>query len=218
MQTEPHLPCEGKIYKQMSKIMAEVSPIAKARKNVAQSYMFRGVDDVYLALQELMAKHGVFSLPEVMAERTEDRTTQKGAALIYRVLTIKYTFFAEDGSNVSAVVVGEGMDSGDKASNKAMSVADKYALLQAFKIPTDDPKDPENDSHDVAKKKPPQEPMVKPQIYNNAYTQHQDLIIPTLKARKIDGALWEMVGKRLDGHPFTDLDKVIDLVLEELMR
>jgi hypothetical protein len=62
---------------------------------------------------------------------------------------MKYTFYAKDGSSISAVVIGEGMDSGDKASNKAMAVALKYALLQVFCIPTEDTKDPDADSHDL---------------------------------------------------------------------
>lgn len=142
----------AKIYQQMAKIMAEVAPIAKGQRNQQQGYNFRGIDDVYEALHHIMARHGVFSLPTVLHDRTEDRVTAKGSALIYRVLTIKYTFYAEDGSSVEAVVIGEGMDSGDKASNKAMSVAEKYCLLQAFKIPTREAKDPENDSHDLKPK------------------------------------------------------------------
>lgn len=141
------------IYKKMPLIMAEVGPIEKARRNAQQGYDFRGIDDVYQALQTIMAAHGVFSLPTVLEDRTEERTTKAGSALIYRILKIRYDFYAEDGSAVPAVVIGEGMDSGDKASNKAMSVAEKYALLQAFKIPTREAKDPENDSHDVAPKK-----------------------------------------------------------------
>ena len=58
--------------------------------------------------------------------------------MIYKVLKIKYTFYAEDGSNVSAVVVGEAMDSGDKVSNKCMSVAYKYACFQVLSIPTEE--------------------------------------------------------------------------------
>jgi hypothetical protein len=145
----------GKIYKQMAKIMADVGPVAKTAGIRSRTTHSVAVDDVYLALQSIMAKHGVFSLPTIMSERTEDRTTKSGSALIYRVLVIKYTFYAEDGSFVDATVVGEGMDSGDKASNKAMSVGDKYTLLQAFKIPTDDPKDPENDSPEPTQKAQP---------------------------------------------------------------
>jgi hypothetical protein len=148
------------IFGQMIKIMADVEPIAKDRQNVQQNYKFRGIDDVYAALQGIMARHGVFTLPTVVEDRTEERTTKSGSALIYRILKIMYEFYATDASSVKCYVIGEGMDSGDKASNKAMSVAHKYALLQAFCIPTEDSKDPENDSQDLKPKNnvpPPKE-------------------------------------------------------------
>lgn len=139
------------IYKQMALIMADIAPIAKSKTNASQGYKFRGIDEIYQGVQQVMAKHSVVSVPEVIEDRTEDRTTKSGSALIYRILKIRYTFYAEDGSSVPCVVIGEGMDSGDKASNKAMSVAEKYSLIQVFKIPTAEPKDPENDSHDLNK-------------------------------------------------------------------
>lgn len=141
-----------KIYAAMAKIMLEVEPVAKDKQG--HGYKFRGIDDVYAALQMIMARNGVFCVPEVLSERSEERTSAKGATLIYRVLKIKYHFYAEDGSTVSAIVIGEGMDSGDKASNKAMSVAQKYALIQAFCIPTSEPKDPEIDHHEVKAAQP----------------------------------------------------------------
>lgn len=138
------------IHSAMVAIMSEVGAVAKSGKNDKQNYGFRKVDDVYAALQLLMAKHGVYTTSEILNERGEERRTSSGGTLLYRILTIRYTFWCkEDGSSVTSTVIGEGMDSGDKASNKAMSVAHKYALCQAFTIPTDEPKDPENDSHDL---------------------------------------------------------------------
>lgn len=138
-----------RIYKAIADIMRDVEPVSKSRKNVQQGYSFRGIDDVYQALQAIMAKHGVFTVSKIIGDRTEDRTTAKGSALIYRIIHIKWKFYAEDGSAVESETIGEGQDSGDKATNKAMSVAHKYALLQVFCIPTEDPKDPENDSHEL---------------------------------------------------------------------
>lgn len=135
------------IFQQIPKIMADVDPISKNRQNVQQSYKFRGIDDVYQALQAVLAKHSVFSTSEILSERTEDRQTSKGSNLIYRILKVRWTLWASDGSSVQTETIGEGMDSGDKASNKAMSVAHKYALLQVFAIPTEDAKDPEVDHH-----------------------------------------------------------------------
>lgn len=140
----------GLIYSLIPKIMADIEPIAKDKQGAG--YKFRGIDDVYEAVQLVLAKHGVFCVPKVLEERSEERTSKSGGALIYRILKIRYTFFATDGSYVESEVIGEGMDSGDKASNKAMSVAQKYAILQVFCIPTREPKDPEEDSHDVGKK------------------------------------------------------------------
>jgi hypothetical protein len=118
-----------------------------------QNYNFRGIDDVYNSIHPLFAKHGVFSVPQVLEDRTEERTTSKGNTLIYRVLKVKYTFFANDGSFVESVVMGEAMDSGDKASNKAMAAAHKYAIIQILSIPTNDDKDPEIDSYELNDKK-----------------------------------------------------------------
>lgn len=140
------------IYKKIADIMKEIGPIKKSGQNQAQNYKFRGIDQVYNELNPILAKHEVFTIPEVLADRMEERTSKNGATIIYRILTMKYIFYATDGSFVAAIVIGEGMDSGDKASNKAMAVAHKYALMQIFCIPTDDPKDPEHDSHEILPK------------------------------------------------------------------
>lgn len=152
------------IFEALSKMLLDVDAISKARDNRQQGYKFRGIDDVYNAIHPLFARFGVFSVPTVMDSKTEERTTKSGGALIYRVLTVRYTFYSGDGSHVDAVVIGEGMDSGDKASNKAMAVAHKYAICQILSIPTDDPKDPENDSHEAApKQEQPKQEQPKPE-------------------------------------------------------
>jgi len=126
--------------------MSEIGAITKSKKNTQQNFMYRGVDDVMNALQPLLYGHGVFVVPEVLEHRREDRVSGKGNNLIYSVCTVKYTFYATDGSSISAVVVGEGMDSGDKASNKAMAIAFKYACFQVFCIPTEEMKDPDGET------------------------------------------------------------------------
>jgi len=140
------------IYEKIPAIMADIQAIGKNRKNEAQKYSFRGVDDVYNEAHDIFTKHKVFTVPTVIDVHHEERKSRSGGILIYRIYTIKYTFYAEDGSFIEATVIGEGMDSGDKAGNKAMSVAHKYALLQVLLVPTDEPKDPENDSHQLSGK------------------------------------------------------------------
>ena len=126
------------IYEAIADIMRQGYAIGKNNKNQQQGFLYRGIDDVMNVFQPLMAERGIFVVPEVIDATREERQTANGRNLIYSVLTIRYTFYASDGSSVSAVVVGEGMDSGDKASNKALAVGMKYALFQTFCIPTEE--------------------------------------------------------------------------------
>jgi len=139
----------GKIYSLIPKIMSEVGAIEKGRKNTQQNYSFRGIDDVYAAMQAPLSRHGVFYTPTVLEQMREEREGRSGGNLIYTVLKVQFRFFADDGSFVDAVTVGEAMDSGDKSANKAMSAALKYAILQIFCIPTEDDNDTENHSPEV---------------------------------------------------------------------
>lgn len=141
------------IYQSITKIMEEVPSIGKTQRNKTQGFMYRGIDDVMNALQPLLAKNKVFMVPEILEQTREERTTSKGGNLIYSICKIKYKFYAEDGSSVEAITIGEGMDSGDKATNKAMAIAMKYALFQVFCIPTDEMKDPDSETPEQSTKK-----------------------------------------------------------------
>lgn len=137
------------IYQLIPKVMADVGAIEKARRNEQQKYYFRGIDDVLAAFQPVLAKHQVFYVPEVLEKQVTERESASNRTLIYTTLTVAYTFYAPDGSNIRAVVVGEAMDSGDKSSNKAMSAALKYALLQIFCVPTEANEDADAQSHEL---------------------------------------------------------------------
>lgn len=128
----------GKIYKAIPAIMDEIGHIGKDKKNQQQGFMFRGVDQVMNTMKPLLAKHGVFPVPEVVETKREERQTKNGGTLIYTIHKINFHFIADDGSSVTATVVGEGMDSADKSSNKAMAVAFKYACFHVFCIPTEE--------------------------------------------------------------------------------
>jgi hypothetical protein len=141
---------ESLIYKQIPKVMAEIGAIGKDRKNLQQNYQFRGIDDIYNACNAVLAEHEVFAVPKVLDIKREERSTKSGGLLIYTILTVSYTFFAADGSNVECITIGEAMDSADKSCNKCMSAAHKYALIQVFAIPTVESKDTEGQSHFVA--------------------------------------------------------------------
>ena len=129
--------------------MNDVGAVSKNDQNKQQGFKYRGIDAVMNALQPAMIKNRVFVAPTVLSEERTERATKTGSVLFYTRLKIRYTFFTEDGSNISADVIGEAMDSGDKATNKAMSIAYKYACFQVFCIPTEEMQDPDKESHEV---------------------------------------------------------------------
>lgn len=140
------------IYSAIIGVMTDIGAIGKNKRNAQQGFTYRGVDDVMNALQPAMVKHQIFVVPTVLEQKREEHATKNGSTMNYSVYTIKYTFYAADGSSVECVIVGEGADSGDKSTNKALSAAFKYACFQVFCIPTEEMKDPDADTP------PPSEP------------------------------------------------------------
>lgn len=179
----------AEIYQAIIGVMADVGAIGKDKTNVQQKFKYRGVDDVMNALQPAMVKHGIFVVPEIIEQRREERQTKTGGNLIYSVCTVRYTFYAQDGSSVQCVVIGEGMDSGDKATNKAMSIAFKYACFQVFCIPTEEMKEIPTKMDDSDAEIAPQS---KPVERNDKQTAVQ------IKAKKVKQLLYDISGKDAD--------------------
>lgn len=140
-----------KVYGAIASLIAELaeSGIKKDRKNAAQGFMFRGVDDIYNALAPLLAKHKLCMLPRMSERVLTERSSAKGGTLMCVSVKVEYDLVsAEDGSMHTISTYGEAMDTGDKATNKAMSSAYKYAAFQAFCIPTEEA-DADEENHQV---------------------------------------------------------------------
>lgn len=134
------------IYELIPKVMAEIGAVGKDRKNEQQGYKFRGIEDFYNAAHPALVKHGVFCCPQVMQCESQDRINPtNGKASIRVTLKVSHKFYGPDGSFVDVVTCGEGIDSSDKATNKAMSAAMKYALIELFSVPTQDVEDADRD-------------------------------------------------------------------------
>lgn len=147
----------GKIYKQMSEVMKDIGAITKDNKNLQQGFKFRSVDQFVNSLYPALTKHGVFMTPRCVSERYElknvIRSSGKEAVDKHVTIMMEYDFFAEDGSKVTVgPVPAEGLDSGDKATNKALSAALKYALIQTFSIPTEDMAEADRESPEIGVK------------------------------------------------------------------
>ena len=122
---------ENGIYKAINNIMTELKPIPKDKTTKAESgsdfaFKYRGVDDVMNALQPLLAKHGVIIIPQVLGSNLEPVIIEKKGYTVTKwraLMQIKHIWAHTDGSFIESITVGEGLDNGDKASNKAMAIA-----------------------------------------------------------------------------------------------
>lgn len=145
-----------KVYQAINAVQSALSKlgIAKDSRNTMQGYNFRGIDAVYNALSPLLAQHGLCILPRMLARTCVERQSAKGSTLFYVTVEAEFDFVcAKDGSKHTVKTFGEAMDSGDKATNKAMSAAYKYAAFQSFAIPTEGDNDADATTHEVVPQK-----------------------------------------------------------------
>ena len=140
------------VYKAICAVMGKlaVTGISKDSTNTFDKYKFRGIDAVYNTLAPLLAEAGLLVLPRVLERHSEERVSEKNKALFYVTVKMELDFVAaSDGSKHTICAYGEAMDRGDKATNKAMTAAYKYALFEAFCIPTEGSDDADRESHEV---------------------------------------------------------------------
>lgn len=193
----------GKIYEAISNVMAEIGAIGKEKKNLQQGFMYRGIDDVMNALQPALVKHKVFIAPEVISEQREERQTQRGGVLFYTRLEIVFRFYTVDGSFIETKVIGEAMDSGDKATNKAMSIGYKYACFQVFCIPTEEMKDPDAEIHEPAPKNSNQGKS------KNVKPVQQPINVP-MSEQEMDEKAAEIAREKIDEVKVTTIKKELE--------
>lgn len=128
------------IYKKLLDVKKDLGAIGKNHDfemNGRRQYSFRGIDDVVNHLFPILNKHNVGIRSKVLQNAEEYKSNTSGKYTKNTRIIMEYTFFAEDGSEVSCQMPAEGSDTSDKGTNKALSAAFKYCLFQCFCIPTE---------------------------------------------------------------------------------
>lgn len=141
------------IYEKMLAITSELSRVAKNLQVGEGKFAYKAVGeaDILAAVRPLEEKYKVYSYPvkrEIV--ETGEMETKSGNKNIYlRVeTTYKFVNIEKPDEFIEMVSYGDGVDSQDKAPGKAMTYADKYALMKAYKIMTGDDPD-QNMSEDL---------------------------------------------------------------------
>jgi len=132
------------LVKKLSKVMQEVKYIQKKGHNKFHNYKYATEADVAEKVREILSQQNVVMIPNMTSHSIREHTTSKGNREYIATVTMEFKFIDGDtGEEITFTMVGEGQDPGDKASYKAITGAQKYALMKAFMIPTGD--DPEQD-------------------------------------------------------------------------
>jgi ERF superfamily len=128
------------VHEAIAEVTRRIDAIEKAHRTEqgAERYLYRGIDDVFAALHPALGDVGLVIMPGRMVEhRRETRQTAKGGTLNVAMVRVRYRLIGPDGSRASGEAWGEAHDSGDKATQKALSQAYKSFALQLFSIPTE---------------------------------------------------------------------------------
>src|SRR5574344_553994 len=144
------------IYEKLSKITAEMGVVEKGLKvqvNKTASYNAVSERDILDTIKPLEEKYRVYSYPikrEVIDRDTLTKESEYNGSItktntLFMRLETTYRFVNLDKIDefVDIITYGDGLDTGDKAPGKAMTYADKYALMKAYKISTGDDPDKE---------------------------------------------------------------------------
>lgn len=143
---------EMNLYQRMSAITSEMKAVGKNLEiDMGSGKTYKAVSerDVLDKIKPLEEKYGIYSYPfdRSIAENKVIVTVGKYGEkqqLFLRLETI-YRFVNIDVPSefIDIKTYGDGVDSQDKAPGKAMTYADKYALLKAYKVATGEDTDQE---------------------------------------------------------------------------
>ena len=144
------------IYEKLLAIEAELQTVAKnlnVETGKGRGYRAVSERDIIDAVKPLEAKYKVYSYPKsrrmLRDETYETENEYQGKVTkkttFYKLIEVTYVFVnAEDPKDiVETTAYAEGIDSQDKGCGKAMTYADKYALMKIYKISTGDDPDQE---------------------------------------------------------------------------
>ena len=123
----------------ISAVAAEIGAVGKDQKmraGAGGSYNYRGLDDLVDAVHPLLAKHGVVFAPhEIDILDSLEKKTRSGSVQYHLRALVTYIIHGPAGDHIRATVLAESADHGDKAGNKLMSAAYKYAIGQVLSVP-----------------------------------------------------------------------------------
>lgn len=192
----------GNIFKAMSEITAEISAVAKNLEVGFGSSRYKAVGeaDILAAVKPIEAKHGVYSYPvsrEIIEAGTMEKETKSGKTvqLFMRIKVVyRFVLIEDPAQYIDIISYGDGVDTQDKAPGKAMTYADKYALMKAYKIITgDDPDQIHSEPQDKVKPAYPARPEMERYIVEHYDEDNLKRMLGYFKAKALADLTTEQI-------------------------
>lgn len=212
---------ELNIFEKMSAITNELGVVAK-NLNVdmgkGKSYKAVQEKDVLDAVKPIEEKYRVYSYPKdrkIIESGILEKETQYGVSKnMYLRIETTYEFVNLDKpeETITMTSYADGIDSGDKATGKAMTYSDKYSLLKAYKIATGDDPDKDASPEKGYTKQTDQVVKEKQTINNNIYIKIANL----MKEKKVlANEIFDTFGKKSNEMTVEELEKVVKWLEEK---
>lgn len=196
------------IYEKLSMITEEIGVVEKGLKvqvNKTSSYKAVSERDVLDAVKPIEKKYRVYSYPvkrevidrDTLVKESEYNGNITRTNTLFMRIETAYRFVNIDNPSeyTETTVYGDGLDTGDKAPGKAMTYADKYALMKAYKLSTDD---------DPGKEASPEKGYAKKSEPN-----YRNELIKYCKEKNIDmkeiAKEYHLVGRKLTNDDYYDV-------------
>ena len=119
------------IHQALNAVMRQVTEVRKAQRHDHFGFAFRGIEQIMEATAPAFREHGIIGpIPKLITwKRYEAKEINAKDPIV--IVEVEYTFTGPAGDSVTAVVPGEAKD-----TIKAMSIAERIALIQVLHIPT----------------------------------------------------------------------------------
>ena len=196
------------LVRKLAEVMKEVKYIQKTGYNSFNNYKYATEADVNEKIREVLAERNVIMIPSVKNHSVREHVNRKGHTEYIVTVEVEFTFMdGETGETIVFTTFGEGQDAGDKGTYKAITGAQKYALMKAFMIPTGD--DPEGDSG------------VDERNHENQNNQKTDIPPASLKAKyqmgkgSLDGFEEWVAGQQAKGFNFRQMERYLTEALNK---
>lgn len=201
---------EKMLVKKLAEVMQQVKYIQKTGYNSFNKYKYATEADVNEKVREELAARNVIMIPNMISHSIREHMTRSNNREYICTVAVEFTFYDGDtGETIVFTTYGEGQDSGDKATYKALTGAQKYALMKAFMIPTGD--DPEADTGVDERNNAPKQEQ-KP-----AQQDNKPAAMPTAEqAKSFREALYKLVDLGTEGTEEERMKKTLEAINSQL--